>query len=308
MRMRRSLALVLVITFAGSACGLSRANRAAPSPTGPFKYGEDTGEPGSENASGGQTPSPGTNQGGGKNTVPTFKSSPYSPGQPIVEPDELDDSGPGGADVARWILAAKPFTEIVIEIDYVSGMQPTQLAKSHLVNTLKNITGKKVTLKDGNLMESRPTGETSSSDIKRISQRRANRSVEPVAAIWIGYFNGSASQSSNILGIAVAGTVVGMFPERIQSISTPPVLSRDVIERSVLLHEVGHVLALVNVGYQSPRPHQDVEHGHHSNNRDSVMYWAVEDISLANVFRGGPPYTFDADDLADMADLAAGRL
>jgi hypothetical protein len=59
----------------------------------------------------------------------------------------------------------------------------------------------------------------------------------------------------------------------------------------------------VNIGYRSRFNHEDPAHPNHSNNPGSVMYWAVEDISIRNVLRGGPPPDFDDADRADLAML-----
>ena len=53
------------------------------------------------------------------------------------------------------------------------------------------------------------------------------------------------------------------------------------VENSVLVHEVGHLLGLVNL-YQSPVDHEDPDHPGHSNNDESVMYWAIESADVSN--------------------------
>ena len=53
------------------------------------------------------------------------------------------------------------------------------------------------------------------------------------------------------------------------------------VENSVLVHEVGHLLGLVNLVYQSPVDHED-HHPGHSNNDESVMYWAIESADVSN--------------------------
>ena len=58
-------------------------------------------------------------------------------------------------------------------------------------------------------------------------------------------------------------------------------------ETSVVVHELGHLFGLVNLTGKGAF-HEDPEHRGHSSSADSVMYWATEDISVGNVFRGGP--------------------
>ena len=61
------------------------------------------------------------------------------------------------------------------------------------------------------------------------------------------------------------------------------------------------------INYKSNVNHEDLNNPHHSNNRESVMYWAVEDISVANILRGGPPYEFDSDDQHDIEKIRQGE-
>ena len=82
-------------------------------------------------------------------------------------------------------------------------------------------------------------------------------------------------------------------------------------EKATLVHEVGHLLALVNITYRSPRDHHDEENQGHSTNVNSVMYHAVDTVGVFTLFRGmnrQPPTDFDADDRADLADLKSSKL
>jgi hypothetical protein len=64
----------------------------------------------------------------------------------------------------------------------------------------------------------------------------------------------------------------------------------------------------VNLVYTSPADHEDDDHPGHSNNDESVMYWAVESQSLNSFFTGNLPNEFDADDLADMEGMKSGEI
>ncbi|MDA0926436.1 MAG: hypothetical protein O3C36_07335, partial [archaeon] len=63
-----------------------------------------------------------------------------------------------------------------------------------------------------------------------------------------------------------------------------------------------------NLVYTSPVDHEDPDHPGHSNNDESVMYWAIESTGLRNFITGDLPTTFDDDDLADLAGLASGDI
>ncbi|MCK5343984.1 MAG: hypothetical protein KAR20_11300, partial [Candidatus Heimdallarchaeota archaeon] len=76
-------------------------------------------------------------------------------------------------------------------------------------------------------------------------------------------------------------------------------------EKSVVIHEFGHLLAMVNIGYQSDRNHEDTQ-GSHCINDDCVMYRSVETVSIGSLITQEdpkPPTDFDNDCRSDMANL-----
>ena len=84
--------------------------------------------------------------------------------------------------------------------------------------------------------------------------------------------------------------------------------SAEEIENSVLVHEFGHLLGLVNLVYTSPVDHEDKDHPGHSNNEESVMYRAVESGDLRNIITGQLPDEFDQDDLNDLSGILSGEI
>ena len=109
--------------------------------------------------------------------------------------------------------------------------------------------------------------------------------------------------SEQVLGVAVRGDVLALFVDSMAGAATP-LVGRSVIEEAVLLHELGHVLGLVDLARDTGRA--DKEHPGHSSNTASVMYWAVESDLITQVFSGAPPREFDAADLADLRALRDG--
>jgi hypothetical protein len=83
-----------------------------------------------------------------------------------------------------------------------------------------------------------------------------------------------------------------------------PLISEGAIEDAVTMHELGHLLGLVDLVLSTGRG--DPEHPGHSRNRASVMYWAVESDLVADLLQGGPPRDFDSADLADLATIRNG--
>jgi hypothetical protein len=103
--------------------------------------------------------------------------------------------------------------------------------------------------------------------------------------------------------VTVRGDVIAVFADQVAAAATP-IVSRAAIEDAVLLHELGHVLGLVDLARDTKRA--DKDHPGHSANPGSVMYWAVESSLVGQVLNGPPPHDFDRDDLADLAALRNG--
>ena len=125
--------------------------------------------------------------------------------------------------------------------------------------------------------------------------------------IHILYLNGEYQDNDKTLGLAYTGSSFVLFKEKIEDASFLLISSTD-IEKSVIVHEFGHLLGLINNGYQSPHDHEDPQHPNHSNNEESVMYWAIESQDIGNQISGEPPNEFDADDLDDLRLMKEGNL
>jgi len=116
-------------------------------------------------------------------------------------------------------------------------------------------------------------------------------------------------QQQGPIGIAYSSSTDVIFEQAIRDAATPLVSAQE-IEQAAMVHEVGHLLSLVNLTYHSPRPHEDPNHPGHSSDPNSVMYWAIDNVGVATLLGGHtqPPTGFDPDDLADLNDVKAGKL
>ncbi len=124
------------------------------------------------------------------------------------------------------------------------------------------------------------------------------------------YVRGSHAQDgeqTNAIGLAYSASTIALFPERWSGLGS--LLGSDrAVERAVLVHELGHLLGLVNLTYQSPIDHEDPEPRGHSSNQASVMFHAIESTLIGQVFSGPPPDRFDEADAADLEGLRTGAL
>ncbi len=316
MKIRKPAAVLMALLLVAGACSKAKEVKTGPR-TG--KYGDPNAvdaSPTAKAAAGG-APAGGTSTGGTSGSAPTSAttkptqkatSSGGSTGGAAAGPKLINDAG---GNACKPILQQSAYTEIVVEVDWVAGREPNQPAINHLVSLLKRETGKPVTLKGGNLLPAQG-GKYDGEKVHQIAAGRNTKSEAPVASLWVGYLDGAppAPPGYATLGTAYGGTVSTVYRDSIKATGFPD-LVQDGIERAVLIQEIFHLLCMTNIGYKSPRDHEDKDHPRHSKNPSSVMYWALmtQDGIVPFITNGGsPPADFDADDRADLADLRAGRL
>jgi hypothetical protein len=212
-------------------------------------------------------------------------------------------------DYAKGFLQDKKYKRLVIEIDYVEGFPPTQEVLDLLQSRINFYCDKDQTLifKDS---IPKPSSSYSLDDIKKLEDKNRDyhKSKSDIVA-YILYLNGAYSDNNDVLGVAYSPSSIAIFKEKIYDISIPFWATNLVdsvdYEKSVVIHEFGHLLAMVNIGYQSDRNHEDTQ-GSHCIDDNCVMYRSVETVSIGSLITQEdpqPPTDFDADCRSDMANL-----
>jgi hypothetical protein len=209
---------------------------------------------------------------------------------------------------ARDFVSAEKYTKLVVEVDWMEeggkSYQPSALVLQALSTRLNERLSKPggITVQLGNAIPAtrQSYGPSELSDAE--ATHRSARSSGDTAAIWIVFATHSSSDSPSgkVVGIAYAGSSCAIFAASIEEMSTIFVTAES-IERIAIVHEVGHLMGLVNGGTPMVVPHEDTDHPRHSTNPNSVMYWQVEGGGVVSLIQsGGAPDNFDANDIADL--------
>lgn len=248
--------------------------------------------------------------GGAPGTATTRRSAPPPTrpgGEPAPSPRggtaEEDGASGGPGAFARTLLRPEPASAVVFERLEQSGARPRQASIDHAKSVLRSVTGK-------NVSEPAPVAvpggarEWSPEAIRDTADRMTKAGQGGGQAVLHALFlRGNLQGNDEVLGVAVRGDVLAIFSDAVSAAGTP-LISGGAIEDAVLMHELGHLLGLVDLARDTGRA--DPEHPGHSPNRESVMYWAVESSLVTEVLTGGPPRDFDRQDLADLAALRNG--
>jgi hypothetical protein len=229
--------------------------------------------------------------------------------EPEPDPTELENnlaSGPG--DFAVEFLAAAPYDSLVVEIDWVAGHEPPSESLDALGSALAELVNKPggvdIVLDDELPPQGSPSWTVAETESLEVAWRDRYRDLDAgVAVLYYLYVDGNSSadtDSGRVLGYAYHGSSLIMFAETIADTESGLPLQSTVGE-AVVVHELGHVLGLVNNGVPMVEPHQDTAHGHHDDDDGCIMYWAVETDAIVDLLLSGAP---ELDD-ACRADLAA---
>ncbi|MDP9070284.1 MAG: hypothetical protein M3N68_03170 [Actinomycetota bacterium] len=203
-----------------------------------------------------------------------------------------------------WALLSPEVPNAVVEIDQLGGASLEQEAIEALERALRAHGGKRTV--DVVTDKAEATEDVYSlEDLVRTSrEHRDHSSGGETVALHVLVLPGRF-QVEGVPGAAFHATAIALFPREIERV-LPPGAAVGAFEAAVATHELGHTFGLVNrtgVGDF----HEDQDHPGHTGDEDSVMYWAVESPSLAEVFRAGPPSDFNDADRREMERIRQQR-
>ncbi|RYC53456.1 membrane metalloprotease [Flagellimonas olearia] len=210
-------------------------------------------------------------------------------------------------DSAVDLLGNSQFLDLHLEIVYVEGLEPNSTTLDNFEIFLKERLNKpgSITME---LTEIPSPGQEvyTIADIRELEDNiRTAYNETNVLKVFGLFMDGEYSENTeqgSVLGIAYRNTSFALFAETIREFSGQPLgPSTTVLETTVLNHEFGHLLGLVNAGTPLQSRHQDSEHGRHCTTDDCLMYWTAETgEGLVNMISGGNIPELDAACLADL--------
>lgn len=215
-------------------------------------------------------------------------------------PEQLHNRDVGAS--ANELLSASKYRSLKIEVQYMSGYAPDAAALNHLQSTLAGLLNKPVGISIVTKEISASTNTTlTANDVLTIERnnRTAFTTGEQIA-VYVLYTNGNYSDP-NALGIAYRNTSVALFGKKIHDNSgSLGQASRTKLVATVIEHELGHLLGLVDVGSAMQTNHKDASHGNHCSNTNCLMYYASETTDILGFLITGNIPSFDANCKADM--------
>jgi len=210
-------------------------------------------------------------------------------------------------DSANDLLSEQKFDTLSTEIFYVEGLEPTSATieafENFLSERLNKSGGIEITLKE---IASPGKSVYSITDIRALEDdiRTAYNENGKVAVFGI-FIDGEYSENTDegsVLGVAYRNTSFVIFEETIRTFSSQPFAPNlNILESTVLHHEFGHLMGMVNVGTTMQTDHQDVEHGKHCTEENCLMFWTAETgEGILNMLGGGTIPKFDSFCIADL--------
>jgi hypothetical protein len=304
-RARGALLLAGVVLVA--ACGTDAADQvvdATSSTTAPSvtPAPDDTSASVAEETPGG-TAAPG-------GTVGAPDSRPADPGAPPPPPPPdtgaasdtpaVAPAGRVGSLATRYLRPAES-ERVLIQVLVQDGAAPRPAVPERIRHVLGQVSGKPVSVATGGLGGG--ARSWTSEELRGLADSSSPPQTAEQAVLTLLFLRGGFADNDRAVGVAVRGDVAAVFAERVDE-AAGTLGNRSAVEDAVTMHEVGHLLGLVDLVLDTGR--QDPEHPGHSPNRDSVMYYAVESTLLGSVLSGGPPRDFDQADLDDLARIRNG--
>jgi hypothetical protein len=211
-------------------------------------------------------------------------------------------------DKREWLLPIKPndflasskYETLTLNVVFIEGHRPTDEALTNLQNFLNNRLNKPGGINYVYKSISSPGKSVYSiDDLRDIEKKhRSDYSKKKTLVAFIFFADGSYT-TSDALGVAYGNSSLAIFETMIEDhsggIAQP---EQAVLESTVLEHEFGHLMGLVDNGTDMVSNH--AANGKHCDNEDCLMYYATETTNIMGNIIGGEIPELDNNCIADL--------
>ena len=196
---------------------------------------------------------------------------------------------------ANDLLAASKYSGLAIEIQYMPGYAPDASAVNNMVSFLNTYINK-----SGGIQVTQTqiaaSGKSALNINDLISIEKTNRTTFTAGnkiAVYV-LIGDAAWANPGVLGVAYKNTSICLFGKTIQDNSgAVGQVNRTKLVTTVVEHEFGHLLGLVDLGSSMVTNHKDAANGNHCSNTNCLMYYAAQVNLMSGIISSVPP--LDAD-------------
>ena len=201
---------------------------------------------------------------------------------------------------ANELLSSNNYESLKIEIQFMPGYEPDATAITYLQNFLSGVVNKPsgISIISKQIAAS-PSTILTIDQVRDIEKNnRTAFSNGKQLAVYILYTNGEFTDPAT-LGAAYRNSSVVIFGKKVGdnsgAIGQP---SPTKLEATVLEHELGHLLGLVDIGSNMQTSHK--ANGNHCNNSNCLMYYAAETTDILGFLVTGNIPSLDTNCTADL--------
>ncbi len=199
---------------------------------------------------------------------------------------------------AHSLLSTDPYSELQIEIHYMPGYAIDTSSINNMVNFLKQHINKPGGI-NVNQQQIEASGKSALalSEIVSIEKKKrtiytGNNSIAVHVLVTDGYYSSSPAS----IGTSYWNTSICIFGKAINDKSGGAgQVTRTALMSTILQHELGHLMGLVNQGSSMQTNHIDAANGAHCTNNKCLMYYSIETGTTANSIP-----SLDANCIADL--------
>ena len=230
----------------------------------------------------------------------TFLRSAVSQGKWNANVEAFQDRPVGAS--AKELLDDRAFKSLTVEVQYMPGFKPREETirnmKAFLNTYLHKPAGISVVMK---AIPASPQPTLSLDEAAAIEKQNRTQSVSKERITLYVLFTNGTHPRNEIIGMAYRNTSAVIYSKSIRDNSNPgQVLTRSELETSVLLHEFGHLLGLVNKGSDVISNHVDPANDFHCINKNCLMFHATETKDLSTIQLKGHIPVLDSPCIANL--------